>query len=247
MKCPQHYLTEMQEVILFYNGLDILTRQILDSRGVIPTKTAEDAKKAIQEMAEYSQKWHNGTSRERILEDMDAYRDERMGNVIVGEPFLRKVGIKARRFDGMITIYNGDDEVTYQMVRSLPRFKNYTNEQCNKIPLLLKVSKEEKTNGISHSYQKLKGFYKGVLNLRPDYILDAKMEEWLTRGHDLGSKVISTNIGGEFTNLEILKGVSVRIKRILDDLRVTAAQVCVTAAKLKLVLFINFNEKYANS
>ncbi|GJT03422.1 hypothetical protein Tco_0824591 [Tanacetum coccineum] len=37
MKCPQHYLTEMQE-------LKIL-------------------KKAIQEMAEYSQKWHNGTSR----------------------------------------------------------------------------------------------------------------------------------------------------------------------------------------
>ncbi|GJR58293.1 hypothetical protein Tco_1500455 [Tanacetum coccineum] len=26
MKCPQHYLTKMQEVILFYNGLDILTR-----------------------------------------------------------------------------------------------------------------------------------------------------------------------------------------------------------------------------
>ncbi|GJR11268.1 hypothetical protein Tco_0793920 [Tanacetum coccineum] len=47
MKCPQHYLTEMQEVILFYNGLDILTRQILDSRGAIPTKTAEDAKEAI--------------------------------------------------------------------------------------------------------------------------------------------------------------------------------------------------------
>ncbi|GKC93151.1 hypothetical protein Tco_1158593 [Tanacetum coccineum] len=66
MKCPQHYMTEMQEVILFYNGLDIQTRQILDSRGAIPTKTAEDAKKAIQEMAEYSQKWHNGTSRGRI-------------------------------------------------------------------------------------------------------------------------------------------------------------------------------------
>ncbi|GKD97068.1 hypothetical protein Tco_1380965 [Tanacetum coccineum] len=33
MKCRQHYLTEMQEVILFYYGLDIPTRQILDSRG----------------------------------------------------------------------------------------------------------------------------------------------------------------------------------------------------------------------
>ncbi|GJU24641.1 NUDIX hydrolase 6-like protein [Tanacetum coccineum] len=65
MKCPQHYLTEMQEVILFYNGLGIPTRQILDSRGAIPSKTAADAKVAIQEMAEYSQKWHNGTSRLR--------------------------------------------------------------------------------------------------------------------------------------------------------------------------------------
>ncbi|GJS70276.1 hypothetical protein Tco_0703117 [Tanacetum coccineum] len=68
LQCPQHYLTKMQEVILFYNGLDVLTRQILDSRGVVPTKTAADAKKAIQEMAEYSQKWHNGTSRGRSIE-----------------------------------------------------------------------------------------------------------------------------------------------------------------------------------
>ncbi|GJY58335.1 hypothetical protein Tco_0458227 [Tanacetum coccineum] len=51
-----------EEVILFYNGLDVPTRQILDSKGVIPTKTAGDAKVAIQEMAEYSKKWHNGTS-----------------------------------------------------------------------------------------------------------------------------------------------------------------------------------------
>ncbi|GKD11042.1 putative reverse transcriptase domain-containing protein, partial [Tanacetum coccineum] len=53
------------EVILFYNGLEVPTRQILDSRGAIPTKTAGDAKVDIQEMAEYSQKWHNGTSKTR--------------------------------------------------------------------------------------------------------------------------------------------------------------------------------------
>ncbi|GJY01298.1 hypothetical protein Tco_0359450 [Tanacetum coccineum] len=72
MKCPQHYLTNMQEVILFYNGLDIPTRQILDSKGAIPSKTAADAKVAIQEMAEFSQKWHNGTfSRYRSTETSD--------------------------------------------------------------------------------------------------------------------------------------------------------------------------------
>nr|GEZ46004.1 hypothetical protein [Tanacetum cinerariifolium] len=41
-------------VLLFYNGLDIPARQILDSRGAIPSKTVVDAKVAIQEMAEYS-------------------------------------------------------------------------------------------------------------------------------------------------------------------------------------------------
>ncbi|GJY40639.1 hypothetical protein Tco_0427909 [Tanacetum coccineum] len=51
-----------------------------------------------------------------VLEDMDAYRDKGMGDIIVGEPFLRKFGIKTKRFKGMITIYNGDDEVTDQMV-----------------------------------------------------------------------------------------------------------------------------------
>ncbi|GKG51965.1 hypothetical protein Tco_0544603 [Tanacetum coccineum] len=55
----------MREVILFYNGLEIHTRQILVSKGAIPSKTVADAKVAIQEMVEYSQKWHNVTSRSR--------------------------------------------------------------------------------------------------------------------------------------------------------------------------------------
>ncbi|GJY67893.1 reverse transcriptase domain-containing protein [Tanacetum coccineum] len=49
MKYPQHYLTKMQEVILFYNGLDVPTRQIIDLKGAIPSKTAADVKVAIQE------------------------------------------------------------------------------------------------------------------------------------------------------------------------------------------------------
>nr|GEV40709.1 hypothetical protein [Tanacetum cinerariifolium] len=90
-----------------------------------------------------------------FLEYMDNYRDEGMGDVIFGKPFLRNVGVKTRRSEGMITIYNGNND----------------------------VSDEDKMNGISHPYQKLKGFYQGVLNLGPDYIRDVRMEEWLTRGH----------------------------------------------------------------
>ncbi|GJT65148.1 hypothetical protein Tco_1016628 [Tanacetum coccineum] len=143
-----------------------------------------------------------------VLENIDTYRDEGMGDVIFGEPFLREVRIKAKRFKGMITIYNGNEE----------------------------VSKEDKINGISHPFQKLKGFYKGVLNLGPDYIREAKMEEWLTRKHISINTTYpeewirhidflysfrgpregkSTNIGGEFINLEILKCWSLETSRQL--------------------------------
>ncbi|GJY37936.1 hypothetical protein Tco_0424300 [Tanacetum coccineum] len=44
---------------------------ILDSRGAVPTKTVADAKTTIQEMAEYSQKWHNGTSKGRSIKSFD--------------------------------------------------------------------------------------------------------------------------------------------------------------------------------
>ncbi|GKF84811.1 hypothetical protein Tco_0249709, partial [Tanacetum coccineum] len=79
-----------------------------------------------------------------ILENMDDYRDEGMGDVIFGKPFLREVGINAKRFKGMITIYNGNDEVTYQMVQSHPRFKYHTNEQCCNTPKNIQCS------GIAH-------------------------------------------------------------------------------------------------
>ncbi|GJU73492.1 hypothetical protein Tco_1264897 [Tanacetum coccineum] len=90
-----------------------------------------------------------------LLEDIDDYRDNEMGDIIFGKPFLREVGIKTERFEGIITLYNGDNE----------------------------VSEKDKINRISHAYQKLKGFYKEVLNLGPDFIRVPSMEEWLTRGH----------------------------------------------------------------
>ncbi|GKB52624.1 hypothetical protein Tco_0903377 [Tanacetum coccineum] len=118
-----------------------------------------------------------------VVEDMDPYVDEGMGEVVVEKPFCEVSCVETKRFDGMITIHKNDESVTYQMVRSHPRFKHHTNQQCNKIPPLLKVNEQDKMNVISHSYQKLKRFYKEVLNLGPDFIRDPSMDKWLTRGH----------------------------------------------------------------
>ncbi|GKE82514.1 hypothetical protein Tco_1552514 [Tanacetum coccineum] len=87
-----------------------------------------------------------------VVKNMDGYRDQEMGDIIFGEPFCKASCVEARRFDGLITIHNGNDNVTYQMARSHPRFKHLSNAKCNKIKPLLKVSVHDKLNEISHPY-----------------------------------------------------------------------------------------------
>ncbi|GJV71016.1 hypothetical protein Tco_1491011 [Tanacetum coccineum] len=118
-----------------------------------------------------------------IVENMNAYRDKDIGDVIVGKPFCRVACVEAKRFDGFITIHDGNDSVTFQMARSHPRFKHLSNTQCNNIRPLLQVSACDILEGNLHSYQKIKGFFKGILNLGPKYLTNEKMVEWLTLGH----------------------------------------------------------------
>ncbi|GJY68707.1 hypothetical protein Tco_0471689 [Tanacetum coccineum] len=73
-----------------------------------------------------------------IVENMDGYRDQDMGDIILGEPHCKASCVEARRFDGLIIIHNGSDNVTCQMALSHPRFKHLSNAQCNKVKPLLK-------------------------------------------------------------------------------------------------------------
>nr|GEW47288.1 hypothetical protein [Tanacetum cinerariifolium] len=61
------------------------------------------------------------------VENIDGYRDQNMGDIILGEPFCKASCVEARRFDRLITIHNGNDYVTYQMARSHMRFKHLSN------------------------------------------------------------------------------------------------------------------------
>ncbi|GKA30232.1 hypothetical protein Tco_0716537 [Tanacetum coccineum] len=64
---PARTAKKMEEINNFQQEPDENLYRACD----IPSKTATDAKIAIQEMAEYSQKWHNGTSRGRSTETSD--------------------------------------------------------------------------------------------------------------------------------------------------------------------------------
>ncbi|GKC34715.1 hypothetical protein Tco_1047099 [Tanacetum coccineum] len=53
-RCLQHNLNCQQKVHIFYTGLDISTRRMLDSRGFITLMTSTQALKSIQVMADHS-------------------------------------------------------------------------------------------------------------------------------------------------------------------------------------------------
>ncbi|GJU69448.1 hypothetical protein Tco_1255707 [Tanacetum coccineum] len=65
------HIENVLEIVDLFHIPNITQDQILDSKGVIPSKTAADAKVAIQEMVEYSQIWHSGASRTRSTETSD--------------------------------------------------------------------------------------------------------------------------------------------------------------------------------
>ncbi|GJX28067.1 retrovirus-related pol polyprotein from transposon TNT 1-94 [Tanacetum coccineum] len=162
------------------NKVDDLMPTIEEGEVIEEVKARNDARMVSKNFgypSDYDQ------SEKILVENINPYIDEGIGELVAGKPFCDVSCVETKRFDGINTIHGNDESVTYQMVRSHPRFKRHTNIQCNKIPPLLKVSEEDKMNRISHSYQKLKRFYKGVLNLGPNFIQDPTMEEWLTRGH----------------------------------------------------------------
>lgn len=118
-----------------------------------------------------------------VVENMDAYRDVEMGDVIVGKPFCKEVYIDAKRFEGKITFQNGSDIITYMMPRAHPRFKNAPNIFCYKYTPFLFVDEKDVEKGIEYPYQKMKGFYKGVLELGPEYVRDEVICNYIVRGH----------------------------------------------------------------
>ncbi|GJX58996.1 hypothetical protein Tco_0290386 [Tanacetum coccineum] len=88
-----------------------------------------------------------------VLENMDAYRDEGMGDIIFGEPFLREVGIKTKWFEGIITI--DDINVFTQLINTaypLPldtayRSSGTESESKNELSeRLIEVEEQQKVN-----------------------------------------------------------------------------------------------------
>ena len=70
-----------------------------------------------------------------VMENLGEFIDEKLTQIIFGEPFKRLTNLDEELGDGLITFSDGDEDFVYQMPRSHPRFKDHSIEACNRIPL----------------------------------------------------------------------------------------------------------------
>ena len=57
--CPHHDLNSQQEVSIFYDGVNVTTRQLLDSQGPLTRKPPPEIKELIEEFSKHSREYHN--------------------------------------------------------------------------------------------------------------------------------------------------------------------------------------------
>ncbi|GJV36304.1 hypothetical protein Tco_1408781 [Tanacetum coccineum] len=127
-----------------------------------------------------------------ILENVNEFVEKGLAEVIFGKPFKEKIGLKEDISKGIIWFKIGDDKIIFNMPRAEKRLSKLTTEQQNLMSPILKISDEDKANGISHPYQKIKEFYKDCLNLGEEYKQNLEvLEVSSTRFHVVARKRIS--------------------------------------------------------
>ncbi|GJS55418.1 hypothetical protein Tco_0628780 [Tanacetum coccineum] len=118
-----------------------------------------------------------------VLEDIGEFIQINKAEVVMGKPFRKITKLEYDCAKGLMSFNRIFDSYTFQMPRTIPRFKHWGHVSWSKIPPILVLNQRDLTNGIKNAYEKNKFMYKNCLNLGPEYQVDESMKEWLIRGH----------------------------------------------------------------
>ncbi|GJV27663.1 hypothetical protein Tco_1384111 [Tanacetum coccineum] len=118
-----------------------------------------------------------------VLEDIGEFIQINKVEVVMGKPFRKITKLEYDCAKGLMSFNRIFDNYTFQMPRTIPRFKHWGHVSWSKIPPILVLNQRDLTNGFKNAYEKNKFMYKNCLNLGPEYQVDESMKEWLIHGH----------------------------------------------------------------
>ncbi|GKC03631.1 hypothetical protein Tco_0995241 [Tanacetum coccineum] len=118
-----------------------------------------------------------------VLEDIREFILRDMAEVVMGKQFRKVTKLEYACAKGLMSFTKIFDNYTFQMPRTIHRFKSWGHVSWSKIPPILVLSQRDLINEFMNAYEKNKFMYKNCLNLGPEYQVDESMKEWLIRGH----------------------------------------------------------------
>nr|GEX38425.1 homeodomain-like protein [Tanacetum cinerariifolium] len=118
-----------------------------------------------------------------VLEDIGEFILINKVEVMMGKPFTKITKLEYDYATGLMSFNRIFDNYTFQMPRTILRFKRQGHISWSKIPPILVLSQRDLTNGFKNAYEKNEFMYKNCLNLGLEYQVDESMKEWLIHGH----------------------------------------------------------------
>ncbi|GKB95319.1 hypothetical protein Tco_0981456, partial [Tanacetum coccineum] len=105
-----------------------------------------------------------------IVEDISLIIDPRLSQVVLGKPFVEISNMSYDLSLGIVRFANGIDEIAYKMPHKIEQFNSLTDLEKENTKSVYFRNKEDKRRGVEYMMNKILGFYKECLDLRPEYL-----------------------------------------------------------------------------
>ncbi|GJQ98440.1 hypothetical protein Tco_0009579 [Tanacetum coccineum] len=105
-----------------------------------------------------------------IVEDISLIIDPRLSQVVLGKPFVEISNMSHDLSLGIVRFANGIDEIAYKMPHKIEQFNSLTDLEKENTKSVYFRNKEDKRRGVEYMMNKILGFYKECLDLRPEYL-----------------------------------------------------------------------------
>nr|GEX16912.1 protein kinase-like domain, concanavalin A-like lectin/glucanase domain protein [Tanacetum cinerariifolium] len=114
-----------------------------------------------------------------IVEDISSIIDPKLSQVVLGKPFIEISNMTNDLLEGVVKFTEGTNEIIYKIPHKIKQYNSLLNLEKHTKSVYLR-NEEDKRRGVHCVMNKILGFYKECLELRPEYLTGLKDEGGVT-------------------------------------------------------------------
>ncbi|GJR71710.1 hypothetical protein Tco_0084075 [Tanacetum coccineum] len=115
-----------------------------------------------------------------VIEDIGSMIDPRLLQSVLGKPFVEVSNMTHDLSLGVVRFTNGTEEIAYKMPHKIEQYNSLSDLEKEHMKSVYFRNEEDKRRGVDYVMSKILGFYKGCLELGPEYLTGLKDEEGVT-------------------------------------------------------------------